>query len=82
MSYFRAKLAMEISRRVYFVAKNTKINQKQKDHLSQGIDKSEIPGLKSSKKKKKRDDEKIVPLSFSMSRLVKTVEKNIVICHW
>ena len=69
---------MEISRRVYFVAKNTKLNQEQKDHL---IHKSEIPGVRSSKKKK-RGDEKIVPLSFSMSRLVKTVEKNIVICQW
>lgn len=59
MSYFRAKLAMEISRRVYFVAKNTKINQKQKDHLSQGIDKSEIPGLKSSKKKKSETTKKL-----------------------
>ena len=47
---------MEISRHVYFVAKNTKLNQEQKDHL---IHKSEIPGVRSSKKKKSETTKKL-----------------------
>ena len=54
---------MEISRRVYFVVKNTKLNQEQKDHL---IHKSEIPGVRSSNKKKARRRKNCSSLVFDV----------------